>query len=262
MTEISMSKPSFDLTDRVVIVTGGAKGIGKIYSTRLAEAGARVVIADIDADANRALTAELSGRGLQAIEIATDVSSPERTQAMAKAAADKWGRIDGLINNASLMSVLARRSWMEIEVEEWDRVMSVNLRGMFLCCRAVFPQMKQQGGGKIINISSGRVWEGAPNRLHYTTSKAGVIGLTRALAREVGVDNVTVNAITPGFTMSETQVASTSNEHITRRAKVDRALDREQVPDDLVGCVIYLLSDAGNYITGQTINIDGGHMMH
>jgi 3-oxoacyl-[acyl-carrier protein] reductase len=262
MTEISASKPSFDLTDRVVIVTGGAKGIGKIYSTRLAEAGARVVIADIDAEANRALASELQGRGLEAVEIATDVSSADRTRAMAKTAIDRWGRIDGLINNASLMSVLPRRAWTEIDVEEWDRVMAVNLRGIFLCCRAVYPQMKQQGGGKIINIASSRVWEGTPNRLHYTTSKAGVVGLTRALAREVGDDNIAVNAISPGFTMSETQVASSSNQHIANRAALNKSFNRPQVPDDLVGCVMFLLSDASNYVTGQTFNIDGGHMMH
>jgi 3-oxoacyl-[acyl-carrier protein] reductase len=160
------------------------------------------------------------------------------------------------------MSVLARRAWTEIDVEEWDRVMAVNLRGIFLCCRAVYPQMKQQGGGKIINIASSRVWEGTPNRLHYTTSKAGVVGLTRALAREVGDDNIAVNAISPGFTMSETQVASSSNQHIANRAALNKSFNRPQVPDDLVGCVMFLLSDASNYVTGQTFNIDGGHMMH
>jgi 3-oxoacyl-[acyl-carrier protein] reductase len=167
-----------------------------------------------------------------------------------------------LVNNASLMSVLARRSWTEIDVEEWDRVMAVNLRGIFLCCRAVYPQMREQGGGKIINIASSRVWEGTPNRLHYTTSKAGVVGLTRALAREVGDDNIAVNAISPGFTMSETQVASSSNQHIANRTALNKCFNRAQVPDDLVGCVMFLLSDASNYVTGQTFNIDGGHMMH
>src|SRR4051794_23438462 len=195
MADISPTKPVLDLKDRVIVVTGGAKGIGKIYSQRLAEAGARVVIADIDGEANEALAKTINGSGGQALPRATDVSNPESTQAMAEAAIKTWGRIDGLVNNASLMSVLARRSWFEIPVEEWDRVMAVNLRGIFLCCRAVYPQMQKQGGGKIVNISSSRVWEGTPNRLHYTTSKAGVVGLTRALAREVGKDNIKVNAI-------------------------------------------------------------------
>ena len=262
MAEISPTRPSLDLTDRVVIVTGGAKGIGKVYSQRLIEAGARVVIADIDKAANDELAHAIVKSGGEAISQPTDVASPESTDAMAKAAIAKWGRIDGLVNNASLMSVLARRSWFEIPVEEWDRVMAVNLRGIFLCCRAVYEQMKTQGGGKIVNISSGRVWEGTPNRLHYTTSKAGVIGLTRALAREVGGDNIAVNAITPGFTQSETQMASSTGSYVGNRAAMNKAFNRPQLPDDLVGAVMFLLSDASNYITGQTINVDGGQMMH
>jgi 3-oxoacyl-[acyl-carrier protein] reductase len=262
MAEISPTRPSLDLTDRVVIVTGGAKGIGKIYSQRLIEAGARVVVADIDKAANDELANAIVKAGGEAISQPTDVASEESTQAMAKAAIAKWGRIDGLVNNASLMSVLARRSWFEIPVEEWDRVMMVNLRGIFLCCRAVYPQMKAQGGGKIINISSNRVWDGTPNRLHYTTSKAGVIGLTRALSREVGDDNIKVNAITPGFTQSETQLASSSNAYVGNKTALNKALNRAQMPDDLVGALLFLLSDASNFITGQTINVDGGQMMH
>jgi len=261
MATISPTRPSLDLTDRVVVVTGGAKGIGKVYSQRLIEAGARVVIADIDKQANDELAHAIATSGGEAISQPTDVSSPDSTQAMAQAAIVKWGRIDGLVNNASLMSALARRSWAEIPVEEWDRVMAVNLRGIFLCCRAVYPQMKKQGGGKIVNISSNRVWDGTPNRLHYTTSKAGVIGLTRALSREVGADNITVNAVTPGFTESETQMATSSNAYVGNKA-FNKALNRPQIPDDLVGAVMFLLSDASNFITGQTINVDGGQMMH
>jgi len=262
MAEISPTRPSLDLTDRVVIVTGGAKGIGKIYSQRLAEAGARVVISDIDKAANEAMAQAIAAAGGQAISQPTDVASPEATQAMAEAAVAKWGRIDGLVNNASLMSVLGRKPWHEIPVDEWDRVMAVNLRGIFLCCLAVYPQMKRQGGGKIVNIASSRVWEGTPNRLHYTTSKAGVVGLTRALAREVGDDNIAVNAISPGFTQSETQLATSSNAHVANRQAVNKAFKRDQVPDDLVGALMFLLSDASNFMTGQTLNVDGGHMMH
>jgi 3-oxoacyl-[acyl-carrier protein] reductase len=261
MAVISPTRPSLDLTDRVIIVTGGAKGIGKVYSQRLTEAGARVVIADIDKAANDELAHALSKAGGGAISQPTDVSSPDSTAAMAKAAIDKWGRIDGLVNNASLMSALARRPWFEIPVEEWDRVMAVNLRGIFLCCRAVYEPMKQNGGGKIVNISSNRVWDGTPNRLHYTTSKAGVIGLTRALSREVGGDNITVNAITPGFTQSETQLATSSNAYVGNKSSLNKALNRPQIPDDLVGALMFLLSDASNFMTGQTLNVDGGQMM-
>ena len=247
---------------RVVIVTGGGKGIGKVYCRRLAEAGARVVIADIDAEANEATAAEIHAAGGEAVPVATDVADEAATERMAQTAIETFGRIDGLVNNASLMSVLPRRPWHEIPVDEWDRVMQVNLRGIFLGCRAVFPQMKSQGRGKIVNISSSRFWEGTPNRLHYSTSKAGVIGLTRSLARELGEHNITVNAITPGFTLSDTQVASSGG--YSRRNALDeqRTIKRDQYPDDLVGPVMFLLSDASDYITGQTINVDGGRNMH
>jgi 3-oxoacyl-[acyl-carrier protein] reductase len=253
--------PRFDLTGRSVIVTGGGKGIGKVYVQEFAKAGARVVAADIDGAAAQAVAAELAAQGLAAIGLAVDIASEAATADMAKAALDRYGSIDVLINNASLMSVLARRSWLEIPVEEWDRVMAVNLRGMFLACRAVFPAMQAKKYGKIVNISSSRVWEGNPNRLHYTTSKAGVIGFTRALAREVGEFGITVNAVTPGMTQSETQVASSSGNYLAARV-AGRAIERVQVPQDLVGAVMFLSCAASDFMTGQTINVDGGKSMH
>ena len=199
--------------------------------------------------------------GFEALGLGVDIASEDSTKAMVQATLDRFGAIDVLINNASLMSVLPRRSWLEIPVEEWDRVMAVNLRGMFLSCRAAFPAMKAQQRGKIVNISSSRVWEGAPNRLHYTTSKAGVIGFTRALAREVGEFGITVNALTPGMTQSETQVASSSGNYLASRV-AGRAIERVQVPADLVGAVMFLSSPASDFMTGQTINVDGGKSMH
>jgi len=253
----------FDLIGRTVIITGGGKGIGKVYVEEFAKAGAHVVAADIDGAAAKSVAEALVAQGLQVIGLATDIASEESTNAMASAALEGFGAIDVLVNNASLMSVLARRSWLDIPVEEWDRVMAVNLRGMFLSCRAVFPAMKAQGQGKIVNISSSRVWEGTPNRLHYTTSKAGVIGFTRALAREreVGEFGVTVNAVTPGMTQSETQVQSSSGNYLATRV-AGRAIERVQVPADLVGAVMFLSSAASDFMTGQTINVDGGKAMH
>src|SRR6185503_17576406 len=169
----------FDLSNRTVIITGGGKGIGKVYAQEFAKAGAKVVAADIDEPAAKAVAAAIQKDGGTALGLGTDIASEQATEALAKTVLDQFGAIDVLINNASLMSVLQRRSWLEIPVEEWDRVMAVNLRGMFLCCRAVFPAMKAQKRGKIVNISSSRVFEGSPNRLHYTTSKAGVVGFTR-----------------------------------------------------------------------------------
>ena len=251
----------FDLTGRSVIVTGGGKGIGKVYVEEFARAGARVLAADIDEQAAKTLAGALSGEGRTVVGIAVDIASEESNKAMAAAAIESFGRIDVLVNNASLMSVLPRRSWLEIPVEEWDRVMAVNLRGMFLSCRAVFPAMQARRHGKIVNISSSRVWEGTPNRLHYTTSKAGVIGFTRALARELAEFGITVNAVTPGMTQSDTQVASSSANYLATRV-AGRAIERVQVPADLVGAVMFLSTAASDFMTGQTINVDGGRAMH
>lgn len=254
-------KAAYSVAGKVVIVTGGGTGIGKVYSQRLAEGGAKVVLADIAADESDAVAAAIREAGGEALSVPTDVTDEDAVQAMADKAADTFGGIDGLVNNASLMSVLPRGDWFEIKADRWDSVMAVNLKGIFLCCRSVYPYMQKRGGGSIVNISSGRIWEGNPNRLDYTTSKAGVVGLTRALAREVGDDRIAVNAITPGFTMSETQMASSSSNYMGGRDD-GKCFKRPQVPDDLVGTVVFLLSDAAGYITGQTINVDGGMYMH
>jgi 3-oxoacyl-[acyl-carrier protein] reductase len=256
-----MVNSRFDLTGRAVIITGGGKGIGKVYAQEFARAGARVLAADIDGAAVHAVAKEIRAAGGDAVGIEIDISDADSARAMAETACTHFGGIEVLVNNASLMSALPRRSWLEIPVEEWDRVMAVNLRGMFLACRAVFPAMRERGRGKIVNISSSRVWEGVPNRLHYTTSKAGVIGFTRALAREVGEFGITVNAVTPGLTLSDTQVSSSSSNHLAARSQ-GRALDRPQIPDDLVGAVMFLSCAASDFMTGQTINVDGGKAMH
>ena len=255
------SNERFDLNGRTVIITGGGKGIGKVYAQEFARAGAHVVAADIDEAAAKSVAAALTADGFKAIGIGTDIASEDSTWAMAHAALERFSSIDVLVNNASLMSVLPRRSWLEIPVEEWDRVMAVNLRGLFLSCRAVFPAMKTQQRGKIVNISSTRALEGTPNRLHYTTSKAGVIGFTRALAREVGVYGITVNAVTPGLTQSDSQMQSSSGNYLAAHI-AGRAIERAQYPEDLVGAVMFLSSAASDFMTGQTINVDGGKAMH
>lgn len=253
--------PRFDLAGRTVVVTGGGKGIGEVYVREFARIGACVVAADIDAAAASRVAADLVAEGRAAIGVAADIADPVSVAAMVAAVLDRFGRIDVLINNASLMSVLPRRSWLEIPIEEWDHVMAVNLRGTFLCCRAVFPAMRAQKRGKIINVSSSRVFEGSPNRLHYTTSKAGIIGLTRALAREVGEFGITVNAVAPGLTASETQMQSTAGDYLAALGS-GRAIDRIQVPDDLVGTVMFLAAPASDFMTGQTLLVDGGKIMH
>lgn len=256
-----MSPGLFDVAGRVVIVTGGGRGIGRVYSEAFAKAGMRVVLADIHGEEAERVAQAIRAAGGEALATPTDISNPEQTKAMAEAAVRAFGGIDALVNNASLMSALQRRPWTEIPVEEWDRVMAVDLRGLFLCCRAVHPHLRKRGKGKIVNVSSGRWIEGTPNRLHYNTAKAGVIGFTRALARELGADKINVNAVMPGLTLSDTQIASSAPGYLDDAYNQRRALKRAQYPDDLVGTVLYLLSDASDFVTGQSFSVDGGKVM-
>jgi NAD(P)-dependent dehydrogenase (short-subunit alcohol dehydrogenase family) len=247
------------LEDRVVIVTGGAKGIGRAYALGSAREGARVVIADI-AD-TKPVVKEIEALGAQALGVECDVSREADTQRLATEALARFGRIDVLGNNAALYGTLTRRPLMEIPVEEWDRVMAINLRGLFLAARAVFPTMKAQGKGKIINIASSTFFKGVPNFIHYATSKGGVVGFTRSLARELGEFGIRVNAIAPGFTLSGENERNISAER-QQTTVGGRMLKRQEVPDDLVGTFVFLASDDSDFITGQTILVDGGGNVH
>jgi NAD(P)-dependent dehydrogenase (short-subunit alcohol dehydrogenase family) len=247
------------LKDRVAIVTGGGKGIGRAYCLGLAAEGARVVVADI-ADPKPTVT-EIEGRGGQALGVECDVSREADTQRLATETLARFGRIDVLVNNAALYGTLQRRSFMEIPVEEWDRVMAINLRGLFLCARAVFPAMKAQGKGKIINIASSTFFKGVPHYIHYTTSKGGVVGFTRSLARELGEAGIRVNAIAPGFTLSGDNERNISEDRKRENVQA-RMLRRAEVPEDLVGTLVYLASDDSDFVTGQTILVDGGGSVH
>lgn len=247
------------LKDRVAIVTGGGVGIGKAYAHGLAKEGAKVIVADIQDSEAKKVADEITADGGEANAVYVDVTSVEKTQVMAQEAMKAYGRIDILVNNAGLYSVIKKKSFMEIDCNEWDRVMSVNVKGLWHCVKAVYPAMKQQGKGKIINVSSGTVFGSSPNFLHYVSSKSAVIGFTRALAREVGDDNICVNSIMPGLTIS-TQGPMTTERLVDRRKR--RAFQREQYPADLVGTVIFLASDDSDFITGQSINVDGGVNMH
>jgi 3-oxoacyl-[acyl-carrier protein] reductase len=244
------------LKDKVAIVTGGGIGLGRAYCKALAGEGAKVVVADIQEGPAKEVAREVNG-----IAVRVDVTSPGETENMARKTVDAFGRIDILVNNAGMYSSIQKKPFFEIPVEEWDRVMAVNVKGVFLCARAVHPAMRKQRKGKIINISSGTVLGGTPMFLHYVTSKAGVIGLTRALAREVGADNINVNAITPGLTIAdENQKKMLSEEYLAPRRQA-RALKRDQYPEDLVGTVLFLASSDSDFLTGQTINVDGGTWM-
>jgi len=244
------------LKDKVVIVTGGAHGIGKAYCLGFANAGARVVIADIDKPGAEAAAREI---GAQALPIQVDVSNEDATKKMASQTLERFGRIDVLINNAAVFSVVPmNRGRIEtIDPVEWDRLMAVNLRGLFFCCRAVLPTMRKQRSGKIINIASGTVFAGAPGRIHYVTSKAAAIGFTRTLAREVGDDNINVNCLAPGNTLSEEN--PTDQMIKFRESSVGlRSLKRIELPQDVVGAMLFLASPLSDFMTGQTVNVDGG----
>tara|TARA_Y100001001_G_C7979813_1_gene298960 strand:+ start:261 stop:1025 length:765 start_codon:yes stop_codon:yes gene_type:complete len=251
------------LKDQVLIVTGGAHGIGLAYCEGLAAEGARVVVADIDGQGADAVAASLGEAGHDALAVTTDVSQPESSDTMARLTMERFGRIDGIINNAAIYQrpAVTRGPFEEIPVEEWDQLMGVNLRGVFLCCRAVVPHMKVQGSGKIVNISSGTVFNGSTQMLHYVTSKAGVIGLTRSLARELGDYNINVNAIAPGLTVSMDDDDEDKLLRFETRMQA-RSLKRLEGPQDLVGAVLFLCSTDSDFMTGQTMVVDGGAQMH
>jgi 3-oxoacyl-[acyl-carrier protein] reductase len=248
------------LKDKIVIVTGGAHGIGKAYAKGFADAGARVAIADIDGQTAVRTAAKIAKEsGAQTLALRTDVSAEPSTKEMAAKVLERFGRIDVLINNAAVFSVVPmNRGRIEtLDPAEWDRLMAVNLRGLFFCCRAVLPSMRAQKSGKIVNIASGTVFAGSPGRIHYVTSKAATIGFTRTLAREVGGDNINVNCLGPGNTLSE-ENPSEKTIRLRESSASLRALKRVQVPQDVVGAMLFLASPLSDFMTGQTVNVDGG----
>lgn len=249
------------LKGRVAIVTGGARGLGKDYALRLSEEGARIVVADI-LDATN-VAHEIEKRGGEVMALRTDVADEQSVNDMVHKTIERFGRIDILVNNAAIFADVVKRPFHEMLVEEWDRMMGVNLRGTFLCCKAVYPQMKKQGKGKIINVSSGTVFSGNPYLIHYVTSKGGVIAFTRVLAREVGNDGICVNAVAPGFTISEAIRGNPTFPEQTRTMVAGtRCFKRDEQSEDVTGTVLFLASDDSDFITGQTIVVDGGAVFH
>jgi NAD(P)-dependent dehydrogenase (short-subunit alcohol dehydrogenase family) len=242
------------LDGRVSIVTGGARGIGRAYCLGLAAEGSDVVVADMSD--GQPVVDEIEASGGKAASVQVDVSGEDSTQAMARATVERFGRIDVLVNNAAYFKQVKRGPFHELDVDEWDKAFRVNVRGVWLCCRAVYPYMKEQRYGKIINISSNTAWKGVPGFLHYVTSKAALTGLTRSLAREVGNDNIAVNIVAPDFIPDENMLktrGSHSDEVIAQRA-----FKRMQVPEDMVGTVVFLAGPGSDFITGQSFLVNGG----
>ncbi|TML71205.1 MAG: glucose 1-dehydrogenase [Actinobacteria bacterium] len=245
------------LDGKVAVVTGGAQGIGRAIADGLAADGARVVIADLRG-AEDAAAAYPGGVGLT-----VDVADEEAVQKLLDETVERCGTVDVLVNNAGLYASLAMRSFTEIPLEEWRRVMDVNVASMFLTCRAVVPVMRGRGGGAIVNISSGTPFRGVPFLLHYVTSKGAIVAFTRALAKELGKDGVRVNCVAPGFTMSEGVKQHPEVVEKLRDVSIAaRTIQRDQEPEDVVGAVVYLAGPSSAFVTGQTIVIDGGQYFH
>jgi NAD(P)-dependent dehydrogenase (short-subunit alcohol dehydrogenase family) len=248
------------LDGRVAIVTGGAKGIGRYYSRALAAEGARVMIADI-ADGREPANEIATQHGANSVtSTIVDVSDEEQVKHLVAATLARFGKVDILINNAALFAPLQEQPFAEIDVALWDRVMAINVRGMFLMAKHVAPHMIAQSSGKIINIGSGTAARGIPHMLHYVTSKGAVTSFTRALSRELGAHNICVNTLAPGFTISDSVLEHNPGHLKSARepAVARRALKRDEVPEDLVGTLIFLASSESDFITGQTLAVDGG----
>ncbi len=255
------------LTGCVAVVTGGASGIGRVLAERLLADGASVAILDIAGSAERAQALRGStapgaaSDSVEVIGLPCDVSD-EAQVASAIAAAAEFGRIDILINNAALFSALAPGPFEAISANDWQRVMAINTMGPFLCARAALPHLKASGRGRIINLASGAPLKGVPNMLHYVASKGAMIAFTRALAREVGSHGITVNAVAPGFTMSDGVLANPVHAEKYRDVIIaSRAIKRDETPQDIAGAVSFLASADAAFITGQTLVVDGGSAM-
>ena len=242
----------------VIIVTGGARGIGASLATQLAGRGAKVVVADVLVDNGVALAATLSGGGNDAFFHRTDVVDPASVRALAEATVDRYGRVDALVNNAAIYESLgAKKHFADIAVDDWDRVMAVNAKGVWLATAAVYSTMKAQGYGRVVNIASATVHAGVPFFAHYTASKGAVIAVTRSIAKEVGRDGITVNAVAPGLVDNEASAVLNDTSYFPMLEQ-QRAIPRAMTSADLAGAVRFLCSPASGFITGQTMVVDGG----
>lgn len=251
-------KIDLTLVERVVIVTGGARGIGAVLSRHLAESGATVVLADVLPTEGETLAGELQEQGFKARFHYTDVSDESSVENLARTTLEHFGQIDVLVNNAAIYQGLGgKKNFTDISVQEWDKVMAVNTRGVWLATRSVYPAMAARGFGRVINIASSTVHMGVPFFAHYTASKGAVMALTRSLAKEVGRDGITVNAIAPGLVDNESSGALNDATYFPVAAQ-QRAIPRNMQPTDLTGAVMFLCSTASEFMTGQTLIVDGG----
>lgn len=251
------------LEGKATIITGAAKGLGRAIALRFADEGAKVVaVTDRDMDGLAKTKEMIEVKGGEVTTLKVDVSNEENTQRMAKETIAKYGAIDVLVNNAAIFDGLKRQSFMEISGDEWDKVMTVNVKGMWLCAKAVTPQMKKQKKGRIINIGSSVAFMSHIGFTHYLTSKAAIIGLTRSLAGELGEHGITVNNVGPGTIMTEARYRYTTDDVAREKAQKSQLIKRPPVSEDITGMVVYLASDESSMMTGQTVVIDGGVVLH
>lgn len=249
------------LKNKVSIITGAGQAIGKYFAQRFAEEGAKVVVAEINQSTGESVAKEILEKGYEALFIKTDVADEKSTQDMAREVFKKYGRIDVLLNNAAVFATLGQKPFEEIPIDEWEQVMAVNLRGLWLCCRAVVPIMKEQRQGKIINTGSDAFDVGRPMYLHYVTSKAGTVGFTRALAREIGEWNITVNCL--AYTGVLTEIDRKSYTEVHQKWVMDQqCIKKPSIPQELVGVALFLASEESDFVTGQTIHPNGGFYLH
>ena len=249
------------LVGKTAIVTGGAMGIGRALADGLAAEGANIIIAD--QTGAEAAAAEMTEAGFAALGFACDISSEGETRRMPAKSIETFGAIDILINNAGIYSSLAPQPFEQQTAEEWRKILGVNVIGTFLCCQAVVAQMRTQGGGRIINLSSGTPFKGVPYLLHYVASKGAINAITKALAKELGSDGILVNGIAPGFTLSDGVMANPVQlEKLKEISLQARVLQRDQVPSDIVGAAVYFASADSAFVTGQTLVVDGGAYFH
>lgn len=245
------------LQDKVIIVTGAARNIGQVYAVGVAREGGKVVVADVlDGSETVGMIEDAGG---EVLYVHTDVTDEDATRKMAEATHERFGRIDGLVNNAALFHDLVLKPFYEISGDEWDKLMAVNLKGLFHCCKAVHPFMKAQEYGRIVNIASNTVYKGTGGFLHYVTSKAGVLGFTRALARECGPYGINVNAIAPDYIPHERDDRERPEHDLMIQGQ--RVIQRRELPEDVLGTLIFLLSSDADFITGQSILVNGGIVM-
>ena len=254
-----MNQGPFSLEGRVAVVTGGGGGLGTSICGALAGAGAAVAVVGRLGDPLEEVRDSIASVGGQAITVEADVSDRASVEAMAARVASELGGVDVLVNNAA---IYPRRAWDEITEEEWDAVQATNVKGYFLCARAVHESMKARGHGRIVNLSSITFFIGLPMLLDYVVSKGGVIGFTRALARELGPEGITVNAIAPGAFPTDAEKIHPNPEEYTQWILDQQSLKRRGTPEDIGSLAVFLASDASSFITGQTIMIDGGWAMH